>query len=137
VTVDYAKPLPRINSDNEAFWKGCREHELRFQKCAACGRVRWPASILCPGCHSRETEWINAGGHGTVYTYAVYHVAYHPGFAGDLPYVVAIVELDEGPHLLTNIVGCRPEEVQCGMEVVPFWEEVTPEVTLPKFRPVG
>jgi uncharacterized protein len=131
----YAKPLPRINSDNKAFWEGCRERELRFQKCRACRRVRWPASIICPACHSRDADWITASGHGTVYTFAVYHVAYHPGFTGELPYVVAIVELDEGPHLLTNIVDCKPEDVRCGMAVVPHWEEATPEVTLPKFRP--
>jgi uncharacterized protein len=133
--MEYAKPLPKINSDNAPFWQGCRNRQLKFQKCAACGHVRWPASMICPKCHTRETEWIVAGGHGTVYSYAVYHVAYHAGFAGDLPYVVAIVELDEGPHLLTNLVDCSPEEVTCGMEVVPAWHEVTPEVTLPKFKP--
>jgi len=135
VTMEYNKPLPKINSDNEPFWTGCLHHELRFQKCVECGFVRWPASIICPHCHSRKTEWILSSGHGTVYTYAVYHIAYHPGFAGEIPYVVAIVELDEGPHLLTNIVECRPQDINCGMEVIPFWDEIMPQVTLPKFRP--
>ena len=99
----YEKPLPKINSDVKPFWEGCKNHELRFQKCQACGHVRWPASIICPECHKKETEWIIACGHGTIYTYAVYHIAYHPGFVNDIPYVVAIVELDEGPHLLTNM----------------------------------
>jgi len=70
-----------------------------------------------------------------VYTYSVYHVAYHPGFADDLPYVVAVVELDEGPRLLTNIVGCPPEEVSCEMRVSVEFKEVTPEISLPVFKP--
>lgn len=133
--MEYMKPLPKINPDNEAFWNGCRNRELKFQKCVNCGHIRWPASLICPSCHSRETEWITAGGHGNLYTYAVYHIVYHPGFAGDLPYVVGIVELDEGPHLLTNIVECPHEKLRCGMEVIPFWDEVTPGMVLPKFRP--
>ncbi len=133
--MEYNKPLPRINSDTEPFWSGCLRHELRFQKCIRCGHVRYPAAVICPHCLSREAGWIVSSGHGSVYTYAVYHFLYHPGFAGDIPYVVAIVELDEGPHLLTNIVKCRPEDVRCGMEVVPFWDEAAAGVTIPKFRP--
>lgn len=131
----YDKPLPKLNADVKPFWDGCKKHELRFQKCQACGHVRWPPSILCPECHQKETQWIIAGGHGTLYTYAVYHIAYHPGFANDIPYVVAIVELDEGPHLLTNIIDCRPREISCGMNVIVAWEDVTPDITLPKFKP--
>jgi uncharacterized OB-fold protein len=79
-------------------------------------------------------RWVNSKGMGTVYTFAVYHTAYHPGFAADLPYVVAVVALDEGPHLLTNLVDCRPDEVRCDQPVSVVWEEVTESVTLPKFR---
>jgi uncharacterized OB-fold protein len=132
--MGYDKPLPKINPDNKAFWEGCARHELKFQKCASCSHVIWPASIICPECHSREMEWISSKGHGTIYTYAVYHAVYHPGFAGDIPYVVAIVELDEGPHLLTNIVGCKSSEVECGLDVCVVWDDITPDVSLPKFR---
>jgi len=131
----YEKPLPRINDDNREFWAGCKKHELRFQKCRPCGHVRWPPSIICPRCHSRDTEWIVAGGKGRIYTFVVYHVAYHPAFEPDLPYVVATVALEEGPHLLTNIVGCAPAEISCDMPVEVCWEDVTPEFCLPKFRP--
>lgn len=133
--MGYDKPLPKVNSDTKPFWDGCRNHVLTFQRCNACSHIMWPSSIICPQCHSRDSQWTAADGHGTVYTYAVYHVSYHTGFAGELPYVVAIVKLDEGPHLLTNIIGCRPEEVKCGMGVTVSWDDVTPEVTLPKFRP--
>ena len=124
-----------MNGDNKEFWAGCKGHELRFQRCEACGHVRWPASIICPMCYSKEMKWIVAEGKGRVYSFAVYHVAYHPGFENDLPYVVADVELEEGPRLVTNIVGCRPDEVKCEMPVEVTWEDVTQEFSLPKFKP--
>ena len=73
---------------------------------------------------------------GKVYSFVVYRVAYHPGFKGDLPYVVGIVELEEGPHLLTNIIGCNPEEVVCDMQVEVIWDDITGDFSLPKFQPV-
>ena len=134
--MSYDKPLPSINSDNKPFWEGCRLHELRFQQCADCGHVRWPPAIICPECHSTETAWLFSRGIGKVYTFVIYHAPFHPAFVADLPYVVAVVELDEGPHLLTNIVGCRPEDVTCDMPVQVTWDDVTDEVTLPKFKPL-
>jgi uncharacterized OB-fold protein len=133
--MEYKKPLPTVNADTEAFWKGCREHQLRFQKCINCGHVRWPPSLLCPMCFSRDAEWVVSTGRGRVYSFVVYHRGYHAAFEGDLPYAVAIVALNEGPHLLTNIVGCIPEQVRCDMPVEVTWEQVTDEITLPKFRP--
>jgi len=135
--MPYDKPLPKINADNRPFWEGCRRHELRFQQCAECGHVRWPPSDRCPDCLSGNTDWLIASGTGRVYTYAVYHVSYHPGFAGDLPYTVAVVVLDEGPRLLTNIVGCQPGEVRCDMPVEVTWTDVDEQVSLPQFRPVS
>ncbi|HON38121.1 MAG: Zn-ribbon domain-containing OB-fold protein [Desulfomonilia bacterium] len=134
--MEYTKPLPRINSDNREFWEGCRNHELRFQKCASCGHIRFPASYVCPKCLRKDFQWIVSAGIGKVYTYAVYHVAYHQGFLEDLPYVVAVVELQEGPRLLTNIVGCPPEEVSCEMPVTVVWKDATPDISLPMFRPL-
>jgi uncharacterized OB-fold protein len=135
--VTYNKPLPNVNGDTREFWTGCKAHELRFQKCKDCGHIRWPASVICPMCYSRDTQWIVASGKGKVYTFVVYHVASHRGFVNDLPYVVADVELEEGPHLLTNIVGCRPDEVKCDMPVEVTWEDITEKFSLPKFRPIS
>ena len=135
--MEYMKPLPKLNADTKPFWDGCRNHELRFQRCAECGHVRWPPSILCPLCYSKEVEWIRASGKGTVFSFVVYHKAYHPAFEADLPYVVAIVELEEGPHFLTNIVGCDPRSVSCDMPVHVSWEDISEEFSLPKFRPAG
>jgi uncharacterized protein len=130
------KPLPKINGDNRFFWEGCKQHELIFQQCSECGQTRWPPSLLCNSCHSQKTQWIISRGIGKVFTFAVYHTAFHPAFASDIPYVVAVVALDEGPHLLSNIVECRPEIVHCDMQVTVVWENVSEEITLPKFRPV-
>ena len=133
----YEKPLPQPNADDKPFWEGCKRHQLQFQKCQSCGHVRWPPSIICPMCYSSDTEWIIAGGKGEVYTFVVYHQSYHPAFEGELPYVAAIVELEEGPHILTNIVGCDPSEVKCDMPVEVAWEDITEEFSLPKFKPVS
>jgi hypothetical protein len=131
----YNKPLPQPNADTKPFWDGCKEHQLRFQKCRNCGHLRWPPSIICPICYSPETEWTVASGKGKIYTFAIYHHAYDKTFENDLPYVVALVELEEGPHILTNIVGCSPSEVQCDMPVEVTWEDVTKQFSLPKFKP--
>jgi len=134
--VSYKKPLPVPDADSKPFWEGCRKHELVFQKCAECGQVRWPPSIICPECLSQNTEWIDSGGRGKVYTYVVYHQAFHPAFEDELPYVVAVVELEEGPLLLSNIVGCPHDFVKCEMPVEVTWEDITEEFSLPKFRPI-
>ncbi|OPY10192.1 MAG: hypothetical protein A4E68_00016 [Syntrophaceae bacterium PtaB.Bin095] len=133
--MTHAKPLPKINADTQAFWDGCREHILRIQKCGDCGQLRWPPAFLCPNCLSTDTRWITASGKGTVYSFAVYHVAFDPAFREDLPYVVALVALEEGPHILSNIIKCDPHEVTCDMPVEVIWDEATESVTLPKFRP--
>jgi len=133
----YAKPLPEVNGDNNEFWSGCKAHELRFQKCSNCGHVRWPPSILCPACHSHETDWIVSCGKGTIYSFIIYHVAYHEGFKDDVPYVVADVQLEEGPRLLTNIVDCPHENLACDMPVQVVWDDVTEEFSLPKFKPIN
>jgi uncharacterized protein len=135
--MTYKKPLPKIGPDTRGFWEGCREHEIRIQKCGACGQLRWPPAFLCPHCLSQETQWVKASGRGHVYSYVVYHLAYDPAFRGDLPYVVALVALEEGPHLLTNIVGCDPGAIVCDMPVEVVWNDVTETVSLPKFRPAA
>ncbi len=131
----YNKPLPMISPDTKGFWEGCREHAIRIQQCSDCGHLRWPPAFLCPQCLSRNTQWISASGRGTVYSFVVYHVAYDPAFLGDLPYVVALVALEEGPHLLTNLVECDPGNITCDMPVEVIWDDVAPGVSLPKFRP--
>jgi uncharacterized OB-fold protein len=134
VSMNDERPLPKPNADTKPFWDGCCQHQLRFQKCRECGHVRWPPSIICPNCHSQNAIWILSSGRGKIYSYVVHHQAYHPAFRDKLPYVVAIVELEEGPHLLTNIIGSAHDHLRCDLPVVVNWEDVTQEISLPKFN---
>ncbi len=135
--MSYKKPLPNPNPDTSTFWEQCKEHRLTFQQCNDCGHVRWPPAIICPQCHSVSHERIASAGNGTVFTFVVYHQAFHPAFKEDLPYVVAVVKLEEGPQFVSNIVGCKPEEVSCDMPVKLIWEDITDECSLPKFQPAS
>jgi hypothetical protein len=131
----YAKPLPRIDEESKGFWEACRRHELYMQRCRACGSCRYYPRALCPACLSDDTEWVRSSGRGTVYTFTVTHQNQAPGFRDELPYVLAYVGLEEGVRLLTNVVGCPPDDVRIGMRVEVVFDDVTAEVTLPKFRP--
>ena len=131
----YRKPLPRIDEESRGFWEALARHELYFQRCRDCGTKRFYPRALCTSCLSSATEWVRASGRGTVHTFSVTHQNQVPGFRDELPYVLAIVELEEGVRLMTNVVGCAPDAVRIGMAVEVVFEDVTPEVTLPKFRP--
>jgi uncharacterized OB-fold protein len=132
--MTYQKPLPQPSADDKFFWDGCKEHKLLFQKCKICGLVRWPPSIICANCYSRDTEVIESTGRGRIYSFAVFRQAFHPGFENEVPYITAVIELEEGPHFLSNIINCEPAEVQCDMPVSVVWENATPELSLPKFK---
>jgi hypothetical protein len=131
------KPLPRIDEESRGWWEALARHELYVQRCRGCGTVRFYPRALCPACLSERTEWLRASGRGTVWTFTVTHQNQAPGFREEVPYVLALVELEEGIRLLTNVVGCAPDAVRIGMPVTVVFEDVTPEVTLPKFRPAS
>lgn len=129
------KPLPAVTEDGAPYWEACRHGQLKLQRCGACGHVRFPPSVLCPRCLAEETQWVALSGRGTIYSFIIVHRPQHPAFFGDVPYNVAIVELDEGVRLHTNIVDCRNEDLRIGLPVEVVFEKVNDEVTLPKFRP--
>ena len=104
-----------IDPTNAPYWAGLREGRLQFQSCA-CGHRWLPASVLCPACLGTAWQWQTARGTGTIKSWVVYHVAYHPDFASRLPYNVAIVRLDEGPQLITNIAAPH-ERLRIGASV--------------------
>lgn len=128
------KPLPRLDEENRWFWEACRRHELVLQRCTACEELRLYPRALCPTCLSSEVTFVRSSGQGIVYTFTATHQNQAPGFREDLPYVMAIVELAEGPRLMTNIVGCPVEDVRVGMPVTVTFEDVTDEIALPKFQ---
>jgi uncharacterized OB-fold protein len=135
----YVKPLPVLDTDSRPFWEGCKDHELRGQRCSTCGKFRWPPQGFCPECYSWDFEWVKLGETGTVYTFVVVHYVSVPAFQEDSPYVVAHITLDgtdDRVHLTSNVIGCPWEDVRVGMPVRVVFEDVTPEITLPKFRPL-
>jgi uncharacterized OB-fold protein/acyl dehydratase len=126
---------PVIGPDTRFFWDGAREGELRIQKCARCGRLRHPPGPMCPHCHAVEREHVVASGRGELHSYVVHH---HPPVPGRTPpYVVGLVELDEGVRIVGNVIGCSPEEVRIGMPVELTFERVDDELTLPQWTPAG
>ena len=128
------RPLPEITDDNRPFWEGCRRHQLLVQRCRACGACRL-GSPICPQCWGLEAEWVPASGRGRVYTWSIMYQRYHPFFHQRLPYNLTVVELEEGPRLLTNLVGVRNEDIRADLPVEVEFEDVDEEVSLPVFRP--
>ena len=131
---DYKKPLPHVDEENRWFWEACARHELVLQKCAGCAAIRFYPRALCPACLSTETQYVRTSGRGTVYTFTVTHQNQAPGFRDGLPYVMAYVELDEGPRILTNIVQTPPDEVTIGMPVEVVFEDIDETLAIPKFQ---
>lgn len=130
-----SKPIPTPSEDSKPFWEATRNGELRLQSCLDCGSYRFPPGVLCPECSSTSSEWVPVSGRGRVHSFVVFHRAYHPAFANDLPYAVACVELEEGPRLLSNIVGVETARIRCDMAVEVLFEKINEEISLPKFRP--
>ncbi len=135
--TSYNKPLPIITDDNRQYWEYCQQHELRMQKCNDCGYIRFPPGILCPQCHSMDAEWVKLSGKGKIYSFVVYRRAFHPAYEDDIPYAVAIIQLSEGPRMESNITGTRVEDLSIDIPVEVYFDDVTDEVSLPKFKPVS
>lgn len=137
MTQRYTKPLPVTDEDTQLFWDYCKQHELRMQKCLRCQKLYYPPSSICPHCQHLESEWVKLSGKGRVYSFVIVRRATNPGFAGDVPYTVAIIETEEGPRIISNVLGCKPEDVRIDMLVEVAFEDVTPEFSLPKFKPTA
>jgi len=133
--ANYEGPLPKPDQDSEPYWEGTRRHELLLQQCSACRRFRFYPRSLCPFCFSDAFNWRAAAGRGSVYSFTVVHRAPFPSFRDKIPYVLALIELEEGVRMMSNVVDCDPAQVRIGMPVVVVFDAVTEEITLPKFRP--
>jgi uncharacterized OB-fold protein len=128
------KPLPDITAINRAYFEGCAAGELRIRLCHACdARFRF-AHGWCPECWSADIGWVAASGRGTVSHLTIIHQAPYPAFEADVPYVLALIDLDEGVRMMANVVNCDPEDVRIGMAVIVCFER-RGEISLPQFRP--
>jgi uncharacterized protein len=132
---------PPIGPDSGPFWEATREGRFLLQWCTACARAVFYPRAFCPHCADRTggLEWREATGRGTVYAAGVEHRPEAAGatFSGGEPFSVALIDLQEGVRMLSNVVGCPPEAVHCGMDVVVAWEPLSDGRQLPLFRPAG
>ena len=128
--------IPGMTELTRPYWAAAREGRLVVQQCPACGQLWHPPLPRCPNCHHAELAWREVAGTGTVYTYTVVTHPTHIALADRVPYVVAIVELTEGPRVVTGITGCEPRDVRAGMPVRARFVPVSPDITLPWFEVV-
>lgn len=130
------RPLPKPYPDTRPYWEGAKNNQLLLQKCNSCQTLQFYPRGVCSSCLSSNLTWQQASGQGTVYSFTVNHRPPHPGFADMLPFVTAIIELEEGVRMMSNIVQCDPGHVAIGMPVAVVFEQVMDDITLPMFRPV-
>ncbi|HEY8884263.1 MAG TPA: Zn-ribbon domain-containing OB-fold protein [Chloroflexota bacterium] len=131
--AEYTRPLPVPDGDTKPFWDAAKEHRLTIQRCQNCHEAIFYPRSLCPHCMSDRIEWIAASGKGTIYSYTVVHQS-PAAFADIVPYVVALINLDEGVRLMSRVVDSAPADVKIGAPVEVVFEDVTPEISLPQFR---
>lgn len=133
--MSVSRPVAPADKITNSWWDGTRDRTLLIQECVACGHHQHYPRSLCTNCGSVDLRDVRANGTGAVYSFTVVHRAPHPAFTP--PYVVALVRLDEGPVMMSNIVGCRPDEVRCDMRVSVTWEDLPDGRRLPMFAPAG
>ena len=126
--------LPTLDDVNRPFWDGCREGVLKLQRCTRCGHLRYPIAAICPRCMSDGVAWDQLSGRGAVFSFAVFHHAYNDAWRDRIPYNVALVELEEGPTVISNIVRVDPEGLRVGLPVAAVFEPLTGELSVLRFE---
>lgn len=131
-----SKPLPQPTPETQPFWDGARAGKLMIQFCNPCQKYYFYPRPFCPFCMTKDTEWRQASGKATLHTYLINHRP-PPGFEADAPYAIAIVQLEEGPRMMTNLVDVEqtPEALTIDMPLEVAFEQASEQITLPKFRP--
>lgn len=124
---------PAVTHDTQFFWDGCTQHQLLIQRCTGCQALRHPPRPMCPRCNSVEWDTIESSGRGDVFSFVMPHHPPYPWF--EYPYIVVLVQLEEGIRLVSNLCEIAPEDVAIGMAVEVFYEEFEDGLVLPQFRP--
>jgi uncharacterized protein len=124
--------LPQLDELNRPFWNACRDGALVLQRCV-CGHLRYPIAPFCSSCLSGEYAWEAMTGRGEIYSFTVFRHVYSEAWRDRIPYVVALVKLDEGPTMISNIVEARAEEVHVGLSVRVVFDRLTDQITVPRF----
>ncbi|MET8871213.1 Zn-ribbon domain-containing OB-fold protein [Nocardia sp. NPDC004604] len=128
-----SRPEPRPTTETAAYWEAAADGRLVIQRCAQCGRHQFYPRAFCTTCLSEPLEWVATAGLGRIYTFTVCRVPAHPSMADKVPYAVAMIDLDEGVRLLTNIVDCPIDRIRVGARVAVCFERVSPTTVLPQF----
>jgi uncharacterized OB-fold protein len=128
------KPVPAPDADSSAFWRGLRDGALLLQHCGDCGHVQYYQQAMCRHCGGDNLSHRKASGRGKVHSFSVVHRAPGPAFKADVPYAVLLIELEEGPRMISTYTGGNPEEVTFDMDVVLVCEKIDGDVTLPRFK---
>ena len=134
--AEYTKPIPMADEESTEFFEGARRHELMLMRCKNCGAWRLPSRPRCPDCWSTDTEWAQASGRATLYSYGIMHQKF-PGFEDDVPYNFAVVELEEGPRIVSNIVDVANEELRVDMPLRAVFDDVAEDSTVIRFTKAG
>ena len=137
--AEYAKPLPIPDPVTKPFWDSLKAHAIQLQRCPACDRFIYYPRAVCPSCLSAELEWRPVSGRGVVHAFTIPHRHPNRAFGAEVPYVVVLVELEDGVRIMSNLIEVEPtpEAVQVGMPVEIVYDDVTEEITLPKFKPIA
>jgi uncharacterized protein len=130
-------PAPVANADSLPYWNAARERRLLIRKCSACDALHFMPRHLCPACWSDKLEWVQSKGHGVVHSFTVIRRAPAPAFAALVPYVIALIELDEGPRMMANVVGEGALDVRIGARVEVTFEDRGDGAMLPQFTRVA
>lgn len=130
----YGLPLPELDGLHKEFFDHCKNHALHFQRCDACQAFRHVPREMCAECGSWDWQWVESSGRGRVFTWTVVARPMHPAFVDSCPYAPVVVEMEEGVRLLSLVSDVAPDELEIDMEVTVHYDDVTDEVTLPKFK---
>ncbi|MGE0545016.1 MAG: Zn-ribbon domain-containing OB-fold protein [Dehalococcoidia bacterium] len=135
MTTNPTPPIPVADDASAPFFAGAAAGRLMLMRCVACGTHRYPARDRCDVCWSTETEWVEASGRASLHSWVVFHQVYHLAFADRVPYNVAVVELEEGPRITTNVIDCELDDLKAGMALIVMFEEIAEGMAMAKFRP--
>ena len=131
-----SKPLPTPNAETRAYWQGCAEGRLLIQQCADCGHLQFYPRLICTKCASRTVGWHEASGCGVVKSFTIIRRAVSAAFEADVPYVVALITLEEGPTMMANVIECDVDKVAIGMAVKVTFERRGEAISVSQFRPL-
>jgi uncharacterized protein len=133
---DWTRPVPRVTSESTAYWKACSETVLTLGRCGACDKIHHHPQAVCPFCWSSDVTTMAASGRGTVNSFSIIHQSAGAAFSGQVPYIVAYIELEEGVYLVSTVVNCPTDQLKIGMPVEVQFEIVGSDIGVPVFVPV-